>query len=346
MHNKLLVYGDETLKLEEIVRGVQFSFPFLGFLTIHELAHYFIARRHKIKVSLPYYLPFWMGFMAMPSIGTLGAIIRIRERIKSRKVFFDIGIAGPLAGFLVALGVLYYGFTHLPPQDHIFTIHPEYAMYGDNYAQHVYQEDTSTMALGNSLLFLFFKKFVASDPTLIPNQYELIHYPWIFAGYLALFFTVLNLFPIGQLDGGHILYGLLGGKKHAYVSLTLFFLFVFYAGLGLVSPQDSLEALLIEIPLYLGFLYATFQKLSVERITRLSMALSVFTAQLLVLHWQPYWVGYQGWLLFAFLLGRVIGVYHPPTSQNAPLDTKRKVLGWVALFIFVICFSPQPFIMN
>lgn len=346
MHNKLLFYGSERLTLKELTQGWHFSLPLIGFLTIHELGHYFTARFYKLRVTLPYYLPLWTGFLSIPSIGTFGAVIKIKEPILSRKTFFDVGIAGPLAGFFAALSILYGGFTHLPPPDYIFTIHPEYAMYGHDYAHYVYEDGKMNIALGRNLVFLFFEKLVVSDPTLLPNQYEIIHYPWIFAGFLALFFTALNLFPIGQLDGGHILYGLVGKKKYTPISLTLFFLLVFYGGLGLISPYSSLKKLLIVIPLYIGFLYFTFQKLELQRMFKLLIALAIFTAQLLFAYWQPHWVGYHGWFVFAFLLGRVIKVHHPPTIQNAPLDTKRKILGWAALFIFIICFSPQPFIMK
>jgi hypothetical protein len=75
----------------------------------------------------------WLSALAM-SIGTLGAVIRILDRTRTRKQYFDIGIAGPLAGFVVGFGVLWYGFTHLPPLDYIYKIHPEYVKYGANYA--------------------------------------------------------------------------------------------------------------------------------------------------------------------------------------------------------------------
>ena len=117
----------------EFIQGFHFSIPFLLILTIHEFGHYFVAKAHKVKVTLPYYIPLWFGISQ--SIGTLGAFIRIKEVVKSRVKFFDIGIAGPLAGFLAALVVLWYGFTHLPPPDYIFKIHPEYERFGLNYPQ-------------------------------------------------------------------------------------------------------------------------------------------------------------------------------------------------------------------
>ena len=95
----------------DFVSGLEFSIPFLLILTVHEFGHYFVARYHKVKVTLPYYLP----MPPLPfSIGTMGALIRIKEKIYSKKQNFDIGIAGPLAGFATALIILFYAFTHLP----------------------------------------------------------------------------------------------------------------------------------------------------------------------------------------------------------------------------------------
>ena len=125
MFGKSMIYGDELLSSSEILAGLYFSIPFLGILTVHEFGHYFTAKYYKVKVSLPFYIPLWLGFVPMPSIGTMGAFIRIKGLIQSRKEFFDIGIAGPLAGFVVALFVLTYGFTNLPDADYIFEIHPE-----------------------------------------------------------------------------------------------------------------------------------------------------------------------------------------------------------------------------
>jgi membrane-associated protease RseP (regulator of RpoE activity) len=200
----------KALGWPQFVQGFHFSIPFLVILTIHEFGHYFVARMHQVKVTLPYYIPFWFGISN--SIGTMGAFIRIKSIVRSRLVFFDIGIAGPLAGFIAALVVLWYGFTHLPPPEYIFTIHPEYARYGLSYPQFVYENSAGNIALGDNILFWLFKTYIA-DPARLPHTYEMIHYPYIFAGYLALFFTSLNLIPIGQLDGGHILYGLIGKKK-------------------------------------------------------------------------------------------------------------------------------------
>lgn len=132
----LIVTG---LTWNEFFRGLLFSVPFLLIFTFHEFGHYFTARYHNIKSSLPYYIP----LPPIPSlIGTLGAVIRLKERVKSTKQNFDIGIAGPIAGFLIAMLVLTYGYTNLPDKEFVFDVHPEYQYFGDNYDQYVYGYDT------------------------------------------------------------------------------------------------------------------------------------------------------------------------------------------------------------
>ena len=335
---------ENPLTWEYFWRGMWFSVPFLGFLTVHEFGHYFMARRHRVRVTLPYYLPLWLGFLYAPTIGTLGAVIRIKDAISTRRKYFDIGIAGPLAGFVMALGILFYGFTHLPPPEYIYEIHPEYEQYGPDYAQYVYNQPEG-MHLGTTLLFEFFKQYVAS-PEQVPNAYELFHYPWLLAGFLSLFFTALNLIPIGQLDGGHIVYGLVGYENHRKVSAVLFIAFITYAGLGLITPGMDSESMLWSVPLYVGFLYVAFSKLTSSPQTNLMIAVSVFSLQFLLVMLVPTVTGYPGWLLFGFLIGRVLGVYHPRAMYDQPLDTQRKVLGWLALVIFVLCFSPSPFVLE
>src|SRR5690606_9778529 len=86
--------------------------------------------------------PVWLGFLFSPSIGTMGAFIKILDKPRTTRQFFDIGVAGPLAGFVVAIIVLFIGFRTLPPPEHIYTLHPEYQIWGDDYADIVYDLDT------------------------------------------------------------------------------------------------------------------------------------------------------------------------------------------------------------
>lgn len=384
MTGKSLLYGENTISREELFNGLQFSIPFLFILTVHEFGHYFMAQYHKVKVTLPFYIPLWLGFLpGFPSLGSMGAFIKIQDLIDSRKKYFDIGIAGPLAGFVVALLVLVFAFTNLPERESIYEIHPDYETYGLDYADHVYSyehykeqhhgfylEDraqdslayveehgdtanwgypafepwpvyTST-SLGGNLLFSLFEYLFVSDPAQVPNKYEMAHYPWLFAGFLALFFTSLNLLPIGQLDGGHILYGLIGFKLHRRVSQVLFIALLFYAGLGMANPHRLSEGMFNEL-IYLGFLFLCFTKFTKQNRDRFMYALGIFSLQMTINFFYPMVEGYSGWLLFAFILGRALGVYHPPVLIDQPLDLKRKILGWVSLVVFIISFSPKPF---
>ena len=325
-----------------ISQGLVYSISFMGILTFHEFGHYFTARHYGISTTLPYYIPFWFGLSL--SFGTLGAFIRIKERIQSRKEYFDVGIAGPLAGFVVGLVILIYGFSTLPPAEYLFNYNPDYRQYGENFQDYIYQDiDQPIFKVGKNLLFILLENTLVSDPSRIPNGYEMIHYPLIFAGYLAMFFTALNLLPIGQLDGGHVIYGLFGLRRSRFISEALFMAFVFYAGLGWVNPFQPTNELAYMIPLNIALYYFMFSRMRTKSIDVLLLAVSVFAAQFLGSFLVPGLNGYTGWLVFAFLIGRFLGVYHPPALREDELDTKRKVLGWLALLIFILCFSPEPF---
>lgn len=357
---------------QDLMDGLSFSIPFLTILTIHEFGHYLTARYYNIKATLPYYIPFIPVFL---SIGTLGAVIRIKEKVNTKKQHFDIGLAGPLAGFVAALVVLFYGFTHLPEPEYIYKIHPEYEYFGKDYDQYVYNTDTTVLkseleeisdnpriehlpdtvtfgprganiSLGTNLTFMFFENFIA-DPDLLPNHYEIMHYPWLFAGFLALFFTALNLIPVGQLDGGHVIYGLFGAKKHSIIAGLIFIAFVLYAGIGIVNPYTTeFPDMLITVLVYLFFLYLIFSRMSPNVTDRLLIAVIVLGIQYFIVYFWPFARGYNGWLLFAFIVGRFLGVYHPSSPVEEPLDTNRKILGWITLIVFVISFSPKPLIVE
>jgi len=347
---KYLGAAESNFGWDEVLLGFQFSIPFLTVLTCHEFGHYFTAKWHKAKTSLPLYLPFWLGFIPMPSIGTFGAFIRIQSALKSRKEYFDIGVAGPIAGFIVAILLLFYGFTHLPTLEYLFQIHPEYAKYGADYANHVYAENQGglNLKIGSNLTFLFFEKFVVADASLIPNSYEMMHYPFLFAGYLALFFTSLNLIPVGQLDGGHVMYGLFGFRNHAIISPVLFIAFVFYAGLGQVSPFEveydpHAMTKISENLLHFGILYFSVSRVLPGTLNTVALALAIFAVQYVLAIFFPTLIGYSGWTIFGLVLGRFLGVYHPPSADESPLDIKRKLIGWLAVLIFIVSFSPNPF---
>ncbi len=341
LYGKSLMGDEETMiTWEYFWKSTAFSFSFIGILFVHEMGHLIYSIKNKVKCSLPYFIPAWFGFLGVISIGTLGAVIRMKSLVNSRRKFFDIGIAGPLAGFVLAFFVLSYGFINLPEASYIYEIHPEYADpdfegYGD---------DHIGFELGNNLLFWLMTETLA-DPERMPVMSEVIHYPFLFAGYLALFFTALNLLPIGQLDGGHVVFGLFP-RRHKEISLAAFILFISYAGIGIISPFMDSNDLLIRIPLYLGFLYICLHKSGLTVQNKITIALSIAAVQYAIVFFRPELEGYQGWLFFAFLIGRIMGTKHPEVTGFKELDKKRKVLGWIALVIFILCFSPKPFIFS
>jgi membrane-associated protease RseP (regulator of RpoE activity) len=329
--------------------GMNFSVPLLLFLTVHEFGHYFMALFHRVKTSLPYYIPVPPVSVLALSIGTLGAVIRQRSRPYSNQQHFDIGIAGPLAGFVVGVGILIYGFATLPPPEYIFEIHPEYKQYGLNYAEHVYQPEYFKkdggidVQIGGNILYHLLEKIVA-DPARVPNAHEIMHYPALFAGFLALFFTCLNLLPVGQLDGGHVVYGLFGHRIHRIIATVAFLALLLYAGLGneLIDLRQGGDSALFTIPLYVFILYLSLMGLKRSKRDTFMYAMLIFALHFALATYMPTVHGYSGWMLFAVLIGRFIGIQHPPSEIEMPLDSKRVVLGWIALLIFVLCFSPVP----
>ncbi len=335
---------------QDFYNGLAFSIPLLLILTVHEFGHYFVAMYHKVKASLPYYIPIPPIPFLPFNIGTMGAVIRLRSKPESNIQNFDIGVAGPLAGFVVALVILFYGFNTLPPPEHIFQFHPEYEQYGVNYADIVYSPEylkengpIIDVQIGTNLIFWIFQKTVA-DPERIPNPHEIMHYPVLLACYIALFVTCLNLLPIGQLDGGHVVYGLFGFKLHRIIARGFFFVLIFYAGLGLqyIDPELPESSLFLGVAGYLLFLFWAFKGLRFPIKDTVMYVLLMFGVQFLLMVSIPGIEGYEGWLLFAFILGRFIGIDHPPSEIEKPLDTNRVMLGWIALIIFILCFSPAP----
>jgi membrane-associated protease RseP (regulator of RpoE activity) len=364
-YNKSIYMMDEngidfnsSYSWSDFYNGLQFSVPLLLILTVHEFGHYFMAMYHKVKASLPYYIPIPpIPFLPL-SIGTMGAVIRLRSKPTSNLQNFDIGLAGPLAGFIVAVVVMIYGFSTLPPAEYVFQFHPEYKEYGLNYADHVYTPEyiaaqgrpVVDVTIGKNLIFWIAEKFV-DDPSRIPNSHELMHYPVLLAAYIALFFTCLNLLPIGQLDGGHVVYGLFGFKKHKVIATAFYIALMFYACLGLpfidlslpfIDKDYTLNSLAIAILAYLAFLYFAFSGLLWSKRNTIMIVLIVFAIQFSLKVFAPGIQGYTGWIVFGLLLGRLIGVYHPPSEIESPLDSKRIVLGWTMLIIFILCFSPAP----
>ena len=170
-----------------LVQGFWYSVPILAILGAHEMGHYLMCRHYEVDASLPYFIPVPPNLLLT---GTLGAFIRIREPIPTKLVLFDIGVAGPIAGFVVAVPLLFVGLS----LSRIVMLPPDFV----------------GLELGEPLLFQ-----LAAWLTLgtAPEGYSINLHPMGFAAWFGLLATMLNLFPFGQLDGGHISYAALGSRS-------------------------------------------------------------------------------------------------------------------------------------
>jgi membrane-associated protease RseP (regulator of RpoE activity) len=179
-----------------LLRGLPFAVTLIAILLVHESGHYLMCRRHRVNASLPYFLP------APPHIfplGTFGAFIRIRSRFPNRRALFDIGAAGPWAGFVVALVATAVGLSLSTVLDAPLEGH--------------------ALELGDSLLTAFLTRVVLqADPSTV------VLHPIAFAGWFGLFVTSLNLLPVGQLDGGHVLYAAAGRRTRLLPLVLIVFL--------------------------------------------------------------------------------------------------------------------------
>ncbi len=216
-------------EFSELKIGLAYSLSALFILATHEFGHYFAAMYHKVKATLPYFIPIppFAGFF---NFGTMGAVIKIKSEIKTNKAMLDIGVAGPIAGFIASLAVLIYGFTHLPGESYILAIHP-------NYFQPDFGEHSITLEFGNSLLFVFLKNILPAANDFVPPMTEVYHYPFLMTGWFGLLITSMNMLPVGQLDGGHIVYAMFNSKfQEAVASVTMIILLV----LGVSGIADGI----------------------------------------------------------------------------------------------------------
>ncbi|MFN8491384.1 MAG: site-2 protease family protein [Caldilineaceae bacterium] len=197
---------------QRLPMGWPFAVALLSILTAHEFGHYFTARYHKVAVTLPYFLPMPLGF------GTLGAFIRLKEPVPDRRKLFDIGVAGPLAGLVLAVPLLFYGLStslmQVPPP-----------------VQGGWLE-------GNSILYYFAKIIVFGKALPNPITHEDVLMNQVnFAAWIGLLVTALNLLPVGQLDGGHTVFALFG-EKARYINLVTVGLMAVFAVAGLDLVQQ------------------------------------------------------------------------------------------------------------
>lgn len=215
-----------------LANGLPYSISIMLIITFHEFGHYFAARYHRIRATLPFYIP----FPTIPyfiNFGTMGAVIRTKSPIYSKRAMFDIGIAGPLSGFVICLGILIYGFTHVPSIEYLLQMHPDY--FSPEYGKDGYQ-----LVFGDSILFSSLRYLLADPNNFFPPMSEIYHYPYLCAGWFGLLVTSMNMIPVGQLDGGHISYTMFGNDKHLKVSSIST---VILAVMGFAGVLDSLLVL-------------------------------------------------------------------------------------------------------
>lgn len=355
----------ENLSFKDWKAGIPYSFAFLTFLSFHEFGHFFTAIYHRVRTSYPYYIPLYIP--GVLNIGSLGAVIRLREVPQSTRKFFDIGIAGPLAGFVVSVFLLVYGFSHLPDQQtYMYEINPEYEtlfgqvpdeptmmafIQGEAELEYAAAEKAGREPyvkayyyVGTSLLFEWLKAWIPDDPSQVPTHFDLINYPFLFVGYITLFFTALNLLPIGQLDGGHIIYGMFGRNVAGVVARITVLALIFMGGTGLVSlqPLDWVEWVAMGVyVIFLGLLVRKiFSRRTIAQQILLTLVILLVQAGI---KW--YWPDLQMnfiWLLYAGMVSFIAGLDHPRAYLEHRVNGPRQVLGLLAIFIFIICFTPVP----
>lgn len=333
---------------EDLKAGVLFASLLLSFLTVHEFGHYFAALYHRVRVSLPYFIPLPVG------IGTLGAVIKIRQRIQRTRSLFDIGAAGPIAGFVVSLIILIIGFTTLPGPSFLNEF-GDHQMLIDHFNEFGYYPPIPSLMEGQ-IIFLFGEtplySFIASFFPSAPPMYEIMHYPFLLAGWFGLFFTALNLMPVGQLDGGHILYSLVGYEKHRIIA------HLFFGGLTVLAGIEA-------IPLFQNYLtnygfgsvgYAwgiwiimlslLMKKAYKEHLYWMGVMIpiSLFLSGFFLYVWNPPFAqeGSVLWIFWSFFTAYVVKIEHPPVRFEEPLSPARTILGWLSMVIFILCISLNP----
>lgn len=225
------------------INGIWYCVAVMIILSAHEMGHYLMCRKYGINATLPYFIPFPNPF------GTMGAVIKIKARIPHRKALFDIGAAGPLAGLFFSIPAIIFGVKM---------------------SRIVSLEAVNGIPLGESLLFQFLTGWLRPDVT---GDVDLLLHPLAFAGWFGLFVTALNLLPVGQLDGGHIIYSIFGKKSTfiyrvaiiAFAINTLFYplwilFLILLISFGQKHPPPINDAIPIDLKRKLigGFIFFVF----------------------------------------------------------------------------------------
>jgi membrane-associated protease RseP (regulator of RpoE activity) len=263
-----------------VLGGLPFAGSLVAILFCHEMGHYLFARRHGVAATLPYFIPVPFG------AGTLGAVIRMRSAIPSRRAALDIAAAGPLAGLAVAVPLLLWGLAHSEVQAVAESPVAGALASPFSIARALWEgrplavEGAVTQFFGDSVLT--FAARWAVHGALAPGTDVFLH-PVAFAAWIGLLVTALNLVPIGQLDGGHVLYALVGRR-------------------GALVGSRVVSAGLLAAGLFLSW----------------------------------------NWLVWWLLTRVLIGVRHPPTLLDDPLDPRRRAVALLSLALFALTFVPVP----
>ena len=268
--------------------GLSFSLPLMAILLCHEMGHYLAARRHHVPASLPYFVPLPPG---IGLFGTMGAVI-LQSRTSDRRKLIDIGAAGPLAGLLVAIPVLIYGLSISPVQPLVGVGVQE----------------------GNSILYAVLKR-ILHGAWLPGGGRDVMLHPTAMAGWAGLLVTMLNLLPVGQLDGGHVAIAFFG-NRYGRASRIL---------------QNLLPVFALAVA---GVVYLD----SVAELARLGGGLPISAVNIAVAAGEPWLI----WFILLAVLRRLSGgIDHPPVDDR-PLPASRAGLFWLVFVTFAIIFMPVP----
>lgn len=220
-------------EFNDLIKALPYSISILLILGFHEFGHYFASMYHKVKATLPYFIPFppIPGFL---NFGTIGAVIRTKTMVPNNKAMFDIGVSGPIAGFIMCLIILIYGFLNVPGEEYILAIHPDY--FSESYGQ-----NSISLEFGSNLLFIMLKSIFIEPGQFFPPMSEIYHYPYLCVGWFGLFVTAMNMIPVGQLDGGHVVYGMFGLKKQENIAGFSMLVLLLLGFMGLFDSMLELQ---------------------------------------------------------------------------------------------------------
>ncbi|MFB2875514.1 site-2 protease family protein [Floridanema aerugineum] len=235
-----------------LIKGLPYSLALMTILGVHEMGHYLMAKRYKIRTTLPYFIP--IPFF----LGTFGAFIQMRSPVPNRKALFDVGIAGPLAGFIVTLPLLIWGLANssvvpLPERTGILqfdALIPNFSI----------------------LLAILSKLAIGSELT---SKSAINLHPVAVAGYIGLIITALNLMPVGQLDGGHIVHAMFGQRKAAAIGQLARLLLLFVSLMPILFQVTLIPRDFLLWALFL-FLMPVFDEPALNDVTELDNKRDLF----------------------------------------------------------------------